>query len=201
SNDPIELKVVNGKPAGATDMCIVANGANDADIVDVGLSNPACPVKFQSSPRQVAGGPRSEDVFKCQLKPLDFASPDYNGGVVSAAQKARWVGVSPDGVCDWTLSGVGRGPSDGGSPFKNGRGGEPLGEAPISTLVPPVCGDGEVIGEACDDGNTTGGDGCSAGCTVEPGYACTGSPSTCVAMCGAGPSVGGGARGGGETSG
>jgi MYXO-CTERM domain-containing protein len=36
--------------------------------------------------------------------------------------------------------------------------------------VPSVrCGDGYVEdGEACDDGNTAGGDGCSAECTVEP---------------------------------
>lgn len=33
--------------------------------------------------------------------------------------------------------------------------------------------------EGCDDGNTTGGDGCSATCTVEPGFVCEGSPSFC----------------------
>jgi len=44
-----------------------------------------------------------------------------------------------------------------------------------------VCGDGVVAGgETCDDQNQTNGDGCSASCTVEPGYFCTGSPSTCV---------------------
>src|SRR5262249_21454604 len=114
SNEPIELKVVNGKPAGATDMCIVANGANNADIVDVSLSNPACPVKFQSSPRQVAGGPRSEDVFKCQLKPLDFASPDYNGVVFSAYQKTSLATVFPDGGCGRRLLGDGMVPPHGG---------------------------------------------------------------------------------------
>src|SRR5262249_16918495 len=62
-DDPIEEKVVNNKPAGATDMCIVQNGATDAQIVDVGLGSPTCPVQFQSSPRQVAGGPLSEDIF------------------------------------------------------------------------------------------------------------------------------------------
>jgi cysteine-rich repeat protein len=34
---------------------------------------------------------------------------------------------------------------------------------------PPVCGDGRLdAGEACDDGNTANGDGCSATCCVEP---------------------------------
>ncbi|MDD5025813.1 MAG: DUF4215 domain-containing protein [Candidatus Peribacteraceae bacterium] len=44
----------------------------------------------------------------------------------------------------------------------------------------PVCGNGEIeTGEACDDENTTGGDGCSATCTVESGYSCeTSCPAT-----------------------
>lgn len=35
--------------------------------------------------------------------------------------------------------------------------------------VPPLCGDGVLDStEECDDGNTTGGDGCASDCTVEP---------------------------------
>ncbi|GHG81888.1 DUF4215 domain-containing protein [Comamonas sp. JC664] len=34
--------------------------------------------------------------------------------------------------------------------------------------------------EVCDDGNRFEGDGCSRLCEVEPGFACTGSPSRCV---------------------
>ena len=49
----------------------------------------------------------------------------------------------------------------------------------------PTCGDGRVwLGEECDDGNDVGGDGCSAVCEVEPGFECTGDPtSTCTAIC------------------
>ncbi len=49
-----------------------------------------------------------------------------------------------------------------------------------------VCGDGTKEGaEACDDSNTTAGDGCSATCTVESGYSCTdASPSVCSTVCG-----------------
>ena len=37
----------------------------------------------------------------------------------------------------------------------------------------PICGNGELEpGEACDDGNALGGDGCSAGCEIEPGAHC-----------------------------
>src|SRR5229473_772415 len=43
------------------------------------------------------------------------------------------------------------------------------------------CGDGVVQGsEACDDGDITNGDGCSATCAIEAGYACCGEPSGCV---------------------
>ncbi|MBK9267008.1 MAG: proprotein convertase P-domain-containing protein [Polyangiaceae bacterium] len=43
------------------------------------------------------------------------------------------------------------------------------------------CSNGVVEpGEACDDGDLMGGDGCSATCTVEPGYTCSGSPSVCA---------------------
>lgn len=49
------------------------------------------------------------------------------------------------------------------------------------TTCMPDCGDGIVTApEACDDGDMTDGDGCSANCTVETGYTCTGEPSTCT---------------------
>jgi len=43
------------------------------------------------------------------------------------------------------------------------------------------CGTGIVDpSEVCDDGNAIDGDGCSAGCTVEPCWQCTGQPSVCL---------------------
>lgn len=51
----------------------------------------------------------------------------------------------------------------------------------IAFEVEGVCGDGIVEGnEGCDDANTEDGDGCSATCTVETGYECTGVPSVCT---------------------
>lgn len=49
-----------------------------------------------------------------------------------------------------------------------------------------VCGDGAVGKpvEDCDDSNTGKGDGCSEKCKSEPGYVCTGEPSTCLLTCG-----------------
>ena len=55
-----------------------------------------------------------------------------------------------------------------------------------------VCGDGVRAnggGEACDDGNSNSGDGCSSSCTVECGHTCAENAaklSTCTASCGNG---------------
>ena len=49
----------------------------------------------------------------------------------------------------------------------------------------PVCGDDvRQAGEGCDDGGFVAGDGCSASCTAEAGWTCTGSPSVCSPICG-----------------
>ncbi len=43
----------------------------------------------------------------------------------------------------------------------------------VGGVCQATCGDGQrFAGEACDDGNLRDGDGCSATCTVEPGFAC-----------------------------
>ncbi len=55
-----------------------------------------------------------------------------------------------------------------------------------TTTTIPVCGEGVVNGlEECDDGGTSGGDGCSGLCTIEQCYACSGEPSSCAADTGA----------------
>lgn len=55
-------------------------------------------------------------------------------------------------------------------------------------VVTSTCGDGEKeLSEACDDGDNTNGDGCSASCTVESGWSCSGSlPTACAEVCGNG---------------
>ncbi|MFZ5896963.1 MAG: fibro-slime domain-containing protein [Myxococcota bacterium] len=54
----------------------------------------------------------------------------------------------------------------GGTTADGGTGGEG------GAIDQSNCGDGKVT-EACDDGNLIDGDGCSATCTVEPGFSCT----------------------------
>ncbi len=54
--------------------------------------------------------------------------------------------------------------------------------------INPVCGNGtKENAEACDDGDTSSGDGCSATCTVESGWSCSGvAPTVCAEVCGNG---------------
>jgi cysteine-rich repeat protein len=49
-----------------------------------------------------------------------------------------------------------------------------------------ACGDGlrrADLNETCDDGNVLGGDGCSSGCSVEPGYVCAGGNASAADAC------------------
>jgi hypothetical protein len=56
-----------------------------------------------SFPSEVAGGPISLDIAKCQLKPIDRA--DYRVQLTDA-ELARLRKVFPAGVCDWSKPGV-----------------------------------------------------------------------------------------------
>jgi Tannase-like family of unknown function (DUF6351) len=130
---PIELKVRANKPANAHDICLATNGATD--LTDVGLGSPACLVTFQASPRQAAGGPLAENIFKCSLKPLNFSDPDYGGAAFTTDQQMRLAAVFPTGVCDWSKLGVGQVAEVPFTTFRDGPGGKPLGDAPVSMAV------------------------------------------------------------------
>jgi hypothetical protein len=130
SDTPLEQKIVNNKPAEYGDACF-----NSATGPDVGFESPDCLLKNTRSPHIVAGGPQAENIFKCQLKPLNFSDSAYGGVIFDDGQKARLAAVFPNGVCDWTLPGVGQ--TDAvPTTFKNGPGGEPLVDAPESGLIP-----------------------------------------------------------------
>jgi len=61
--------------------------------------------------------------------------------------------------------------------------------SPTFTRTPrPTCGNAKVeSGEQCDDGNKSGGDGCSAACTIESGFRCqTVFRRSCCSRCGDG---------------
>jgi len=81
-------------------------------------------LKKHSSPRQVAGGPLTENILKCQLKPLNVA--DYAPVTFSAGQLVRLQAVFPGGVCDWSKRGVGQQEAVSPLTFVAGPGGQPL---------------------------------------------------------------------------
>jgi hypothetical protein len=137
SANPIEVKVRNNRPAAAVDLCIATIGASDSDLnTTFGIEDPACPVKQQASPRQVAGGPRAENIYKCQLKPLAFSDAGYGGAQFTDDQRARLQAVFPDGVCNWNVPGVGQVPVSPWTTFAGGPGGRPLGPPPVSVPIP-----------------------------------------------------------------
>jgi cysteine-rich repeat protein len=58
-------------------------------------------------------------------------------------------------------------------------------------ILDSACGDGRIgPGETCDDGGTSGADGCSATCQLEAGWTCSAVPSVCTSICGDGMAVG-----------
>lgn len=86
SRTPLEQKIVNNKPADYGDACF-----NSATGPDVGFESPECLIKNTRSPHIVAGGPQAENIFKCQLKPLNFSDSDYNGAIFDAGQDRKSV--------------------------------------------------------------------------------------------------------------
>ncbi|SCK19643.1 hypothetical protein VAR608DRAFT_1437 [Variovorax sp. HW608] len=133
SVSPIEAKVVAHKPvvAGSPDgdFCKLDSGTR------VGIFDANCPVKFYKSPRMAAGGPIAENVFKCQLKPFNPSSADYNGVIFGAAQIARLNAVFSEGVCDWTKPGVEQQPVNPWTTFEAGPGGVRLPRPPTSEAL------------------------------------------------------------------
>jgi hypothetical protein len=133
SHRRIEDKVRRAKPANAVDFCIVPVSAENPAGREFNLAlceGKVARYKVGSSPRQVAGGPLSENILKCRLKPINSA--DYSPIVLTSAQLARLNGVFPDGVCDWRKDGVGQHRARSPRDYSDGPGGEQLGSAPDS---------------------------------------------------------------------
>jgi hypothetical protein len=132
----IEDKVRRAKPAGVADFCLVTGGARISDFAQCEAADLAggatAPSRFRvgASPRQVAGGALSENILKCQLKPLNSA--DYSPVVLSSAQLARLHAVFPDGVCNWNRPGVEQERASAPRDYTDGPGGERLDDEPES---------------------------------------------------------------------
>ncbi len=121
---PLAQKIIENLPVDITDRC--TNGAG----VDVPAVFCDSIVTAYSSPRIEAGMPMTEDVMKCQLKPMNAV--DYLPAVFTAAQWAALQAAFPTGVCDYSLPAVDDQATLPWLTYKDGPGGQPLGEVPKS---------------------------------------------------------------------
>ena len=113
SDTPRAKKVAAHRPGNFVDACYTAAGAR---ITDMDRCAELFPIA--SDARIVAGAPLANDVLKCTLKPVD---PNDYAGSLSAEQLGDLRRVFPEGVCDWSKSGVGQVPLAGTWAFYTGN--------------------------------------------------------------------------------
>lgn len=129
-----QAQVVAAKPATAVDLCYLTGDPGfTTPVTDMALCDADPRLAKHASPRQVAGGALTENILKCQLKPLNGA--DYAPVAFSPAQLARLQAVFAGGVCDWSKPGVGQQEAISPLTFAAGPGGQPLPPAPVSGSV------------------------------------------------------------------
>ena len=109
---PSLAAIAKARPADLTDACFTDNGATRIAETQVYEGDTKCNRFYPSysTPRMVAGEPLTNNVLKCQLKPIDTA--DY-GGKLGKNDLAALTGIFPKGVCDYTKPGVGQTPTAG----------------------------------------------------------------------------------------
>jgi hypothetical protein len=102
SDSPI-AKIRRAKPAGLVDACWTKDGQKIVEKQQFMAGK--CHELYPSHtfPRFVAGAPISNDIVKCQLRPI---SVDDYSVKLSADDIARLKRMFPTGVCDWSRPGV-----------------------------------------------------------------------------------------------
>ena len=99
---PLPQKLTENKPADLQDGCYDGSGHRVAGAECLIAYEP---VAVYSSPRAVAGAPRTDDVIKCALTPFS-RDADYGLAPFTDDQWARLEALFPDGVCDYSVPGV-----------------------------------------------------------------------------------------------
>jgi hypothetical protein len=99
-------KVVRARPASLVDACWTPDGRKIVERQVYGREG-QCNQLYppHSAPRLEAGAPLADDIWKCELKPIDWS--DYKVSF-SDSEKQRLRKIFADGVCDWSRPGVGR---------------------------------------------------------------------------------------------
>ena len=127
-------QVLASKPATAFDFCYLSTDTTfSTKVTDQATCDADPRLAIHSSPRQVAGGPRAENILKCALKPLNFG--DYPPNTFSGNQQSRLQAVFSTGVCDYTKPGIGQQAPVTPRTYVGGPGGVPLPAAPQSTPI------------------------------------------------------------------
>ena len=105
SDTPVAKKIAAHKPADLADACWPAVAGPLVGAVEKVTDMERCKKLFPyaGDARLAAGGPASDDVLKCALKPVDPA--DYKTRP-TAEQLAQLRQIFPDGVCDYSKPGV-----------------------------------------------------------------------------------------------
>lgn len=104
-------KIVSAKPAELQNDCYAPSGEYliDEPLFDMTAlyNNTAGPCNALYPPhaglRLIAGGPLTNDILKCQLKPIE---PEDYAVEFTEAELARLQTIFPEGVCDWSKPGV-----------------------------------------------------------------------------------------------
>lgn len=104
SDKPKAQKVIDNKPKDFVDACYPAVAGWHVGAFEKITDTERCGelFPFAADPRLAAGGPATNDVFKCVLKPVDAA--DYKG--LSAEQVEKVKQTFTEGVCDYSKPGV-----------------------------------------------------------------------------------------------
>jgi hypothetical protein len=130
---PLAQKIIQDKPDTVADRCTDGNGNY------VPFYTCQETVQQYGTPRFGADEPKTDDVLKCQLKPLNRA--DYPV-TFTDAQWTELQQAFPTGVCDYSKPGVGQGPTSTWMTYQDSQGhviygGRPLGPAPASAPFGP----------------------------------------------------------------
>ena len=128
---PLARKIIEDRPGTVAPRCTDGQGREVAsEVCDQTVSS-------YGTPRQGADGPLTEDVMKCQLKPM--RRDDYPVSF-SDAQWQRLQQAFPGGVCDYSKPGVSQHGATSWLTYQSKRGrviygGKPMGRPPVSRRI------------------------------------------------------------------